>query len=81
MRYRPNGRNGKWINLGVAASVVPFDVVKLRRALEGIVVPVQIAQPVVNRRVSRTHIAEIALEMLDVDRVETNHCDVSVSTC
>lgn len=81
MWHWPDRRNGKWIDLGVAASVMPLDVVKLRRVLECAVIPIQIPHPVVNCRVSRTHIADIALEMLDVDWVETNHCDVPEPIC
>ncbi len=61
----------------MAARVVPFDVFKLSRILECGMVPVQVAHPLVNRRVARAHITDVALEVLDIDWIESNHGHVS----
>lgn len=52
---------------------MPLDMLKLRRPLERIMVPVQVAQPLVHRGVSRANVPDIALEVLHVDGVESHN--------
>lgn len=61
----------------MAASVVPLDVLKLRRLGKRRLVPVQVAHPLVNGRVARANVANVALEVLHVDGIETDEGDVS----
>ena len=53
----------------MALGVVPLDVLELRRLDEGRVVPVEVAQPGVDGGVAGADIADVALEVLDVDRL------------
>ena len=52
--------------------VVILDVFKLRRLLERRYIPVQLPQPLMQRRITRSDIADVALEMLHIDGVEAN---------
>lgn len=52
--------------------VVIFDMLKLRRVFERRYVPVQLPQPLMQRRVARSDITDVALEMLHIDGVEAN---------
>lgn len=52
--------------------VVFLDMLELGRLPEGRNIPVQMPQPFVQRRVARADIADVALEMLHVDGVETD---------
>ena len=52
--------------------VVIFDMLELRRVFERRYVPVQLPQPLMQRRVARSYITDVALEMLHIDRVEAN---------
>ena len=69
VRHGPNGRDTLGVNLSVALRVVPLDVVELRSLAKGRVVPVEVAKPVVGCGVAGADITDIALEMLDVDRL------------
>lgn len=44
-----------------------LDVQEVGRVAEGRVLPVQVAHPGVQRRVARADVADVALEVLDVD--------------
>lgn len=48
---------------------MPLDVLELRRVAEGGVVPVEVAHPAVGVGVARADVADVALEVLDVDRL------------
>lgn len=50
--------------------VMSLDMLKLRRAPKCLVVPIQHLQPLVEGRVTRPDVADIALEMLHIDNVE-----------
>lgn len=67
----------------MAPSIMPLDMLKLRRPLKRIMVPVQVAQPLVHRGVSRANIPDIALEVLHVDGVESHnrHVQSDISLC
>ena len=69
------------VDLGVAAGVVPLDVLELGGVLEGGMLPVQVTHPQVQTRVARTDIPNVALEVLDVDRIETNKGDIARNHC
>lgn len=56
----------------MALCIVLLDVLKLRRILESRHIPVEVPQPFVQRRVPRADIADVALEMLHIDRVEAD---------
>lgn len=59
----------------MASCVVPLDVLKLCGLLEGRVVPVQVAHPAVQRRVTGSNVADVALKVLHVDGIETDDCN------
>lgn len=46
---------------------MPLDVLELRRVVEGRVVPVEVAQPAVGVGVAGADVADVTLEVLDVD--------------
>lgn len=77
MRQWPNRGNRERVDLRVATSVVPLDVIKLRGVVERRLIPVQVTHPLVQKRVSGADIPNVALEVLDVDGVETNERHVS----
>lgn len=79
MRQRPNRSDGQGVDLSVASRVVPSNVVKLRCRPERGLIPVQIAHPSVDSRVSRPDVANVALEVLNVDRIEADERDESVA--
>jgi hypothetical protein len=56
----------------MAFSVMLLDVLKLRRVLEGRVVPVQVPHPLVQGRIPAADVTDVALEVLDVDGVEAD---------
>jgi hypothetical protein len=64
---RSDGGDAVGVDLGVALGVVPLDVVELGGVLEGRVVPVEVAQPLMDVWVARADVADVALEVLDVD--------------
>lgn len=45
VRHRAQRRDGEWVDLAVTLGVVLLDVSELGRAAEGLVVPVEVAQP------------------------------------
>ena len=49
-----------------------LDVLKMRRCPERRHVPIEMPQPFVQSRISRSNVADIAFEMLDVDGVEAD---------
>jgi hypothetical protein len=49
-----------------------LDVLKVCRVLERRIVPVQLAHPAVQVRVPITDVADVALEVADVDRVKAD---------
>lgn len=51
MGQRSNRRNRQRVDLGMAPSIMILDVLKLRRVLERRLGPVQVAHPLVNRRI------------------------------
>ena len=61
--------------------VVIFNMLKLRRVLECRNVPVQLPQPLMQRRITRPDITNAALEMLYVNRVEANNSSVEANVC
>lgn len=62
-----DGRNGGRVDLRMRARVVVLDVQEVGRVLESRVVPVQVAHPLVEVRVPRADVTDVALEVLDVD--------------
>ena len=69
---RPDRRNRKLIDLLVALCVVVADMLKLGRLAKGRHIPVEVAQPGVDGRVAAADVADVALEVLDVDGVEAH---------
>ena len=61
--------------------VVFLDMFKLRRVLESRYVPVQLSQPLVQCRIARSDITDVALEMLNIDRVKSNDGSVEANVC
>jgi len=56
--------------------IMLLDMLELCRLAEGRMVPVKIAHPAVDIRVTRADIANVALEVLDIDRVEADGCGI-----
>lgn len=56
----------------VAFCIVLLNVLKLGSLLEGSYLPVEISQPFMYVRIPRANITDVALEMLNVDGIETN---------
>jgi hypothetical protein len=56
---------------------VPLDVLKLRRLLEGRLVPVQVAHPAMQIWVAGADVAQVALEVLHVDGVKSDQRHVA----
>lgn len=65
----------------VAFRIMLFDMLKLRRVLECRYVPVQIPQPFMQSRITRSDITDVALEMLHIDGVEANDGGVEANVC
>jgi len=61
------------VDLTVTLRIVALDVLKLRCILECGIVPVQMPQPLVNMGIATPDIAEIALEVLHIDRIEAHN--------
>lgn len=53
-----------------------LDMFKLRRFPKSRHIPIQMPQPFMQRRVTRSYIADVAFEMLDVDGIEADYCGV-----
>jgi len=60
-----------------------LDVFKVCRIFECIIIPIKLLHPFVDGRISVTDCAEIALEMINIDRIEPNnrHPESHVSFC
>jgi hypothetical protein len=58
------------VDLGMALCVVPLDVLELGAVVEGRHVPVEIAHPGMQVRITGADIADVALEVLYVDGLE-----------
>jgi len=59
----------------MAPVVMSFDVVKVGRILERLVVPVEVLHPTVDFWVAVTDGRLVALKVTDVDRVEADLCE------
>lgn len=53
--------------------IMPLDMFKLRRPPKRLHIPIQMSQPLMQIRVSRSYIPDIAFEMLHVDGVEADY--------
>ncbi len=71
----------KGIYLLMTFCIMVFDMFELRRVLERRYVPVQVPQPLMQRRITRSDITEIALEMLHIHGVEANDGSVEANVC
>lgn len=56
----------------MTACIMPLDMLKLRRAAERLLAPIQAPHPAVQRRVPRSDVPHVAFEMLHVDGVEAD---------
>ena len=61
------------INLLMALGVMLLDMLKLGGIMERWHVPIQLPQPFVQIGIARPDVPDIALEVLDVDRVEADN--------
>ena len=52
--------------------IMPLDMLELRRLPEGLHIPIQIPHPLVNRRIPRSNIADVALEVLHVHGIKAD---------
>lgn len=69
------------IYIRVARHVMLLDMLKFRRVLECRHIPVQISEPAVDGRISATDVANVALEVLDVDCVEADDGHEEADVC
>ena len=60
------------IDLGVALCIVFLDVLKLGRLAEGRNIPIQSSEPFMKSRIPTADVANVALEVLNIDGVEAN---------
>ena len=60
------------INLAMALRIMFLNMLKLRRSSESVYIPVQVPQPLMQRRVSGANVSDVALEMLYVHGVEAD---------
>jgi hypothetical protein len=67
IRQGPKGRDAERVDLSVALGVMPLDVLKLRRFPKSLLVPVEVTHPLVEEGVAGSDIADVALEVLDID--------------
>ena len=58
-----------------------LNMLELCGAPESRFVPVQLPHPAVQMRIATPNIADVALEMLHVDRVETDDCCIEAHVC
>ena len=58
-----------------------FDMLKLRRLSKRRNIPIKLPNPFMYCRVSGADVTEIALEMLDVDNVESDNGSVETNVC
>lgn len=72
IRHRPQWRNSKWINLRMRLRIMLLDMLELRRFAKRRDVPVQMTQPLVDRRVSRANVAQVCFEVLHIHGVEAD---------
>lgn len=56
-------------------------MLKLRCVLERRHVPVELPQPLVQRRITRSDVTNVALEMLHIDGIEANDGGVEANVC
>lgn len=68
------------INLLVTLRIVFLDVLKYRRPPKSRFVPIQLPQPLMQRRITRSDVTDVAFEMLDVDGVETDDGGIEADT-
>lgn len=72
IRHGPNRRDAERINLLMALCIMELYMLELGSLMERRDIPEDGPKPAMNRRVSGADIAEIALEVLDVDGVEAD---------
>ena len=60
------------VDLCVALSIMLPDMFKLRRLPESGDTPIQISEPFVQSRISGADVADVAFEVLNINRVETD---------
>lgn len=66
----------------MALRIMPLDMRELRRLLpKRRMIPIQIPQPLVDPRVAAPDVADVGLEMLDVDDVEADDGRVEADVC
>ena len=61
------------VDLLMTLGVMLLDMLKLCRIMESRHVPIQLPQPFVQIGIARPDVPDIALEVLDVDRVEADN--------
>lgn len=76
IRQRPDRGDAVGIYLPVGLCVMFPDVFELGGVSKGGQVPVEMSEPAVQGGVTGTDVADVALEVLDVDDVEAHDCRV-----
>ncbi len=74
--YRSHRCNAERVQPLVALGIMLLDMLKLRRASERLMVPIQLPQPTMQRRISRAYIPNVAFEVLHVHDIETRNRDI-----
>lgn len=70
IRHRPQRRNRKGVDLRMRLCIMFLDMLKLCRFAKRGNIPIQMPQPLVDSRVTRSNIAEIRLEVLHIHSIE-----------
>lgn len=73
IRNRPNGRDGKLVDLLMTLCIMLLDMLEISRLPERRYIPVQLAHPAMNSGVPGANIANITLKMLDIHRVKADN--------
>jgi hypothetical protein len=73
--------NAQWVQHEMARHIVLLDMLELRRLLERRYVPIQIPEPAMDGRVPAADVADVALEVLQVDCVEADDGHVQAYVC
>jgi hypothetical protein len=60
------------INLAMTPRIMFLDMFKIRRLFKRRIIPVEMAEPLVDRRVAGANVADVTFEVLDVDGVEAD---------
>ena len=73
IRNRPNGRDGKLVDLLMTLCIMLLDMLEISRLSERRHIPVQLAHPAMNSGIPGTNITNITLKMLNIHGIKANN--------